>query len=87
MKLVPTDKSTQSESDIESVVLSTAHVDYLDRLGRQMNPDMPPAFARAHVIRTLLERFEQAGLDLSDASTEEEIARAGAAGVRNLRGA
>ncbi len=71
-----------SETEIETVVLSKAQHDFLEKLSRGVNPDMPMAFGGAHVIRTLLERIEEAGIDLSDATSEEELTRIAANGLR-----
>jgi hypothetical protein len=66
LKLVPADPNSPRESEVETVVLSTAQLEYLDGQGRRMNPEMPAAFSRAHVLRTLLERLEESELDLTD---------------------
>jgi hypothetical protein len=66
LKLVPADPNPQRETELETVLLSTTQLEYLDGQGRRLNPDMPAAFSRAHVLRTLLERLEESGLDLSD---------------------
>jgi hypothetical protein len=50
-----------------------------------MNPDMPIAFGAPHAIRTLLERIEEAGVDLTSASTEEELTRIAVDGLRRRR--
>ncbi len=68
-------------SDVETLAVSQAQLDYLGRLGREINPDMPMDFAGAHVIRTLLERFEESGIDLTAATSEEELAQIGARGL------
>jgi hypothetical protein len=60
-------------SDVETFVVSRAQFDFLGRLARQINPDMPMEFAGAHIIRTLLERFEESGIDLTAAKSEEEL--------------
>lgn len=72
---------TDGTSDIETLAVSRALFDYLGRLGREINPDMPMEFAGAHVIRTLLERFEESGIDLTAATSEEELAEIGARGL------
>jgi hypothetical protein len=66
LKLVPSDPNPQRESELETVFLSKTELDYLDGLGRRLNPDMPAAFSRAHLVRTLLERLEESGLDLTE---------------------
>lgn len=69
-------------TEIETVVLSKAQFDYLATASRDVNPDMPVAFGGAHVIRTLLERIEEAGIDLRDAKSEEDVSRLAATGLR-----
>ncbi|MGZ8795755.1 MAG: hypothetical protein ACXW2F_00310 [Thermoanaerobaculia bacterium] len=83
MKLVATNAVTpEAESDIETFVVSPAQFDYLGRVANEMNPDMPMAFAGAHVIRALLERFEDSGINLTGASSEEELTQIAARGMR-----
>lgn len=83
MKLVAADVVEQDPvSNIESFIISRAQLDYLGRLANEMNPDMPMAFAGAHVIRTLLERFEETGIDLTDACSETELTRIATRGLR-----
>ena len=86
MKLVqtkPTDPG--APSTIESFVLSDEQFAFLGELAHQLNPDMPMEFAGAHVIRTLLERFEESGIDLTAASNEEEVTRVAANGLNRRR--
>lgn len=70
-------KTAEAEprSNIETVVVSRAQFDYLGRMGNELNPAMPMAFAGAHVIRTLLERFEESGIDLTEATSEDDLTR------------
>jgi hypothetical protein len=82
MKLVAETIKPEPESDIETVVVSRPQLDYLGQLAHEMNPDMPMAFAGAHVIRTLLERFEESGIDLTAARNEEELTRIAARAMR-----
>ncbi|MGZ8830466.1 MAG: hypothetical protein ACXW2Q_08820 [Thermoanaerobaculia bacterium] len=83
MKLVAAKAVTpEAESDIETFVVSPAQFDYLGRVANEMNPDMPMAFAGAHVIRALLERFEDSGINLTGASSEEELTQIAARGLR-----
>ena len=63
----------------ETIVLSEAQVEYLE----QISPELNPAFGWSHAIRTILDRFEQSGIDLTAASSEEEIARLAAAQLRS----
>jgi hypothetical protein len=85
MKLV--DKSTDpgAPSNIETLAVSNAQFAFLGDLAHQLNPDMPMEFAGAHVIRTLLERFEDSGIDLTAASSEEEVTRIAANGLSQRR--
>jgi len=72
-------KSTTSLNDTtETLVISGRQLEYLDQVSFEMNPGMPLAFGAPHVIRTILDRFAQGEIDLTDASSEEEIARLGA---------
>ncbi len=72
-------------STIETFSLSRDQFDFLGALAHEMNPDMPMEFAGAHVIRTLLERFEESGIDLTAASSEEELTRVATSGLRRRR--
>jgi hypothetical protein len=74
-------------NELETLVLSDRHLDYLGQLAREMNPDMPESFGLPHLIRRLIDRIEESGIDLTDASSEEEIARlaAGRLGGDNPR--
>lgn len=67
---------------VETIALSQAHLDFLAAVSERINPDMPAAFGRAHVVRTLLERLEDTEVNLSDASSEEKLAEIAAAGLR-----
>ena len=83
MKLVAAKAVDSGNSnDVETFVISRTQLDYLGRLANEINPDMPMAFAGAHVIRTLLERFEDSGTDLTEASSEEELTRIAARAMR-----
>jgi hypothetical protein len=73
MKIAAKSITPEDPSGIETFVISRTQLDYLASLAQEMNPDMPMAFAGAHVIRTLLERFEESGIDLTGASSEEEL--------------
>ncbi len=86
MKLVVT-KTADSDapSNIETFTVSTQQFAFLGKLARQLNPDMPMEFAGAHVIRTLLERFEESGIDLTAASNEEELTRVAARDLNRRR--
>ena len=69
-------------NEIETLLLSGRHLDFLDSLIQEMNPEMPGAFGWPHAIRTILERIEDSGIDLTDARSEEEIAQLAAGRLR-----
>ena len=91
MHLMPSIREGRKSSELETLVLSDEHLDYLGHLAREMNPDMPESFGLPHLIRTIIERVEQSGIDLTDACSEEDIARLAAKKLgqsnrrRNLR--
>ena len=68
-------RSAGTPNELETIVLSGRHLDYLGEIAREMNPAMPESFGLPHLIRTILDRVEQSGIDLTDAGSEEEIAR------------
>jgi hypothetical protein len=65
------------ESSIETIALSETQIEYLERVSPESS-----AFGWSHAIRTILDRFEQSGIDLTAASSEEEIAVLAAAELR-----
>ncbi len=67
----------------ETIFLPEEHVEYLERMSQELNPAMANAFGWSHAIRTILDRFEQSGIDLTAASSEEEIALLAAAKLRD----
>ena len=71
-----------SPNELETIVLSEKHLDYLEHVAREMNPDMPGSFGLPHLIRTILDRIEESGIDLTDARSEEDIARLAAGRLR-----
>src|SRR5437868_1349814 len=77
MHLIPTaeDRRPNVANELETLALSDRHLDYLGRIARTLNPDMPASIGLPHLIRTILDRVEQSGIDLTDASSEEDIAR------------
>ena len=83
MHLMPSIREGRKSSELETLVLSDEHLDYLGQIAREMNPDMPESFGLPHLIRTIIERVEQSGVDLTDACSEEDIARLAA---KRLRG-
>jgi hypothetical protein len=68
----------------ETVLLTGGQADYLQSVSRKMNPQTHPAFGLPHAIRAILDRVEASGVDLTGASSEDEIAEiaAGAFGSR-----
>ena len=72
-------------TDVETVLLSRAQLEFLGQVSQEMNPAMPLPFGGAHVIRTLLERIEEADLDLSAASSEAEIAAIATAALQQRK--
>jgi hypothetical protein len=64
-----------SPTELETLVLSNKHLDYLGQVALELNPDMPASFGLPHLIRAILDRVEQSGIDLTDACSEEEIAQ------------
>ena len=79
----PTKESTNgSPNELETIVLSGKHLDYLGQIALEMNPDMPASFGLPHLIRAILDRVEESGIDLTEAGSEEEIARLAAGPLR-----
>lgn len=81
MRLMPQNEEGRT-NELETLVLSGKHLDYLDRLAKEMNPGMPASFGLPHLIRTIIDRVEESGVDLTGASSEEEIARLAAGRLR-----
>src|SRR5688572_10128750 len=83
----PIQERPAGANELETLVLSDRHLDYLGQLSRELNPDMPESFGLPHLIRTLIDRVEESGVDLTDACSEEEIAQlaAGTLGGRKSR--
>ena len=75
-------EETDSESAIESLLLTDEQIAYIDKTSKDLNPEMPSTFGWPHAIRTLLDRFEKSGIDLTAARSEDEIARVAAAELR-----
>jgi hypothetical protein len=84
MHLMPPtpDRRTRTPNELETIVLSGKHLDYLGEIAREMNPDMPESFGLPHLIRAILDRVEESGIDLTAAGSEEEIARLAAGRLR-----
>ncbi len=66
----------------ETITLSRRHAAYLDHVSHGINPEMPEVFGWPHAIRTILDRIEASGVDLTEASSEHDIARLAAAELR-----
>src|SRR6266571_8173192 len=81
LKLVQPNGESQGDANpaTETIILSEAQVEYLEQISHELNP----AFGWSHAIRTILDRFEQSGIDLTAASSEEEIAALAAAELRS----
>ena len=71
----PVEDRLNAANELETLALSDRHLDYLGRVARELNPDMPASIGLPHLIRTILDRVEQSGIDLTEASSEEDIAR------------
>ena len=56
----PTEKRRlNAANELETLSLSDHHLDYLGRIVRQLNPDMPASIGLPHLIRTILDRVER----------------------------
>jgi hypothetical protein len=77
MRLLPPteERRAGAPNDLEILDLSGRHLEYLGQVAREMNPAMPASFSLPHLIRAILDRVEQSGIDLTDACTEEDITR------------
>ena len=71
------ERKKQDDPSTETIVLSEAHIEYLEHMSPESN-----AFGWSHAIRTILDRFEQSEIDLTAASSEEEIAMLAAAELK-----
>jgi hypothetical protein len=86
MQVVPPVENRPNAADeLETLALSDRHLDYLGRIARELNPDMPASIGLPHLIRTILDRVEQSGIDLTDARSEEDIARLAAGRLGQTR--
>ncbi len=87
MELMPPaeKRHLKATNELETLALSDRHLDYLGRVVRQLNPDMPASIGLPHLIRTILDRVEQSGIDLTDASSEEDITRLAAGRLRQTK--
>ena len=87
LKLLAADHEPLEAGDpaIETVVLSDSQIEFLQQVSEGMSAGMPPAFGWPHAIRAILERFEESEIDLTAASSEEEIALLAAAKIQLRR--
>ena len=75
-------ENSVSSRELETLMLSDRHLDYLERISQSINPEMPTAFGWPQAIRAILDRIEESGIDLTDTSSEEEIAHLAAGRLR-----
>jgi hypothetical protein len=69
--------------EVEAITVSFAQLEHLRELARrQAKPDTPDTFALPHIIRSILDCFEDRGIDLTDAFDEKGLAHLGAARLR-----
>ena len=75
MRLVAGGSSEAAEdSEVETIHLPHHQAELLHALSRGINPAMPPEIGRAHAIRLLLDHIEKTEIDLTQASSEVELA-------------
>jgi hypothetical protein len=83
MKLVaPIEDDSRLSEELETLVLSDRHLEYLEQISQAINPAMPRAFGWPQAIRAILDRIEESGIDLTEAASEEEIALLAAGKLR-----
>jgi len=75
-------EQADSDSAVETLLLTDEQIAYIDDTSKDLNPEMPSAFGWPHVVRALLDRVEESGIDLTAADSEEEIARVAATELR-----
>lgn len=67
MRLVTaTPNDLSPETEVETLLLSPAQLEFLGQLSRELDPAMPLAFGRPHALRTLLEKLEEAQKSKTD---------------------
>lgn len=59
----------------ETLDLTFSQVECLREASQAINPDSHPRFGLPHVVRLLIDYIEESGIDLTVASSEDEIAR------------
>ena len=83
MKLVsPKTEVAGNDPATETILLSQRHAAFLAQVSQEINPEMPEVFGWPHAIRTILDRIEASGVDLTAATSEGEIAQLAAAELR-----
>lgn len=83
MKLVSARREVaRTDPATEIITLSRQHAAFLDHVSHGINPQMPEVFGWPHAIRTILDRIQASGIDLTEASSERDIARLAAAELR-----
>lgn len=87
MKVVATKTSVAGTSPAtETIFVAQHHAAFLAKMSRRINPDMHQAFGWPQAIRTILDRIEASGIDLTGATSEREIAQLAAAKLRATSG-
>src|SRR5437764_10318574 len=84
MKLVSQIKKDVAGIDpaTETIVLTGQLLEYVARMSNDIDPAMHRAFGWPHAICTIIDRFEQSGIDLTAASSESELAELAANQLR-----
>ena len=84
MKLVsPLKKEVAGENPAtETILLSGQLLDYVARVSSDIDPAMHRAFGWPHAISTIIDRFAQSGIDLTEASSESELVELAARQLR-----
>ena len=84
MKLVsPLKRDVAGETPAtETIVLNGRQLDYVARVSSDIDPAMHQAFGWPHAICTIIDRFAQSGIDLTEASSESELVELAARQLR-----
>ena len=81
--LSPLKKEVAGESPAtETILLSAQQLDYVARVSSDIDPAMHRAFGWPHAICTIIDRFAQSGIDLTEASSESELVELAARQLR-----
>jgi hypothetical protein len=76
MRLASTNRTVAGDDPAtETICLSQRHASLLAKMSYELNPAMPKEFGWPHAIRTILDRVEASGIDLTAASSENEVAQ------------